>query len=118
MLLRGLLNESLLLFYVIPLMGFRMEAESDKNKLRLDYRENPDLLAALGSKEPGDSGTLTINYTTLNNDPDDGIELTIDSLVLDEEEVVDGEDPTAFPTGGEPVMAVMIGRNDSETEED
>jgi len=94
-----------------------MEANSDKNKLRLDYRENPDLLAALGGKEPGDSGTLTIHYTTLSNDPDAGIELTIDSLVLDEEEGGDDEDPAAFPTGSEPVMAVMIGRNESETED-
>lgn len=95
-----------------------MAEDSDKNKLRLDYRENPDLLAALGSKEPGESGVLTIHYTTLNNDPDNGIEVTIDSLELDDE-TADGEPSMAIPSGEEPVMAVMIGRtrDAAETEE-
>lgn len=73
-----------------------------KNTLSLDFRDNPDLKAALAGLEPGDSVTLEIDVTVKSVD-DDFFESDIDSITTESE----GD---AIPTDVDaPVTLVMIG---------
>jgi hypothetical protein len=91
-----------------------METEMDKNTFFLDYRENPDLLAALGGKEVGEECEITLKLSFLSNDTDEGANTTINSIVVKGDYDDDGEDIRAIPSESEPVMAVMMGRADVE----
>lgn len=87
--------------------------QPSKNRLRLDYAENPELQALLGAKAPGESGALLLAFTVLSND-ENGIVVTTDRLREAPEGMADAEpeadEQIAEPDESEPIMAAMIGR--------
>jgi hypothetical protein len=75
-----------------------------KNKLALEFADNPELKAALGGKEPGDRIELTFEVMVVSTD-DERFEADIESVT------VDGEtDESADADADTPVMALIIGK--------
>lgn len=93
-----------------------MAEESDKNNFRLDYRENPELLAALGGKEPGDECEIRLKLTVLENNVDEALTSTIRNIIV--EDYDSKEEVKATPSEAEPVMAVMMKRGGMKHNED
>jgi hypothetical protein len=66
-----------------------MDSKSDC--LVLNYKDNPDLKAALGDTEPGDTVTLQLTCTVRSND-DEAFDGMIDEIEVDGAEDADGAD--------------------------
>lgn len=75
-----------------------------KNKLALDFRDNPDLKSLLGGKQPGDRLTLEFEVMVTSVD-EETFEAEIESITPDS----DGEDAETVDVDTEsPVSATLI----------
>lgn len=74
-----------------------------KNTLSLDFRDNPELKAALGGKQPGDK--ITVEFDLMVKDvTDEGLDASIECVYCDNDE---GDPAEAAVSADEPVMVVM-----------
>lgn len=87
--------------------GVHVMSEDTQNRIRLDYADNPELQALLGTRMPGESVTVTFDVTVTSND-ETGMVAAIDRIHTGEEPE-DGTEPiVAEPDSEEPVMAVIL----------
>lgn len=89
--------------------------ESSSDSLLLSYKDNPELLAALGDKQPGDSVTLTIQVTVRANDEEhfdaliDNVE-TSDSETAEPDEGSDEEEAKDAAEGESSPAIALLGK--------
>jgi len=87
--------------------------KTSKNRLTLDFKDLPDLKAALGGLAPGDRCRVSFDLMVVSND-DEQIESDIEEIEYDipgdDGESEKGEVETS---SDEPVMAVIAKRSDS-----
>lgn len=97
-----------------------MDSKSDS--LVLNYKDNPDLKAALGDMQPGDTVTLELTCTVRSND-DEAFDGMIDEIEVDgaEEDATEGEDSeysdkeksegSSKMDAAEPALIIVTARN-------
>ena len=98
-----------------------MDSKSDS--LVLNYKDNPDLKAALGDMEPGDTVTLEITCTVRSND-DEAFDGLIDEIEVDgaedagedEDSGYDakkkkGDEDSSDMDSAEPALIIVTARN-------
>lgn len=89
-----------------------MDSKSDS--VLLSYKDNPELKAALGGKQPGDTCEITLKVTVRAND-DDTFDALIDEIHTEdessEEEMDEMEDDESEDESEAPVMVVMAKKN-------
>lgn len=87
---------------------------TSKNRLRFDYKDLPDLQAALGGLVPGDRCKIELDLMVVSND-DGGLEGDIEGVEYDipSEDGDDTETGSAEPSAEEPVMAVIARRKEA-----
>lgn len=93
------------------LVGNSTLMASKKNSLTLDYRDLPDLKAALGGLTPGDRCSVCFDLMVTANG-DERLEGTVEEVEYEcegEEEEMDSG--SAEPTADEPVMVAVVARN-------
>lgn len=84
---------------------------TNKNRLRIDYKDMQDLKAALGGVEPGQRIVVEFELMVVAND-DDFLETDIEGVSYESPELEDSEEPalsgSAVPTADEPVMVEVM----------
>lgn len=96
-----------------------MDSKSDC--LVLNYKDNPDLKAALGDMEPGDTVTLRLTCTVRSND-DEAFDGMIDEIEVDGADDADDEDSgygdkkksdedSSDTDSAEPALIIVTARN-------
>lgn len=73
-----------------------------KNSIIFDFRDNPDLKALIGGKQPGDKLTLEIDVMVTSVD-EETFEATIESISTDSE-----EEDSAEVDAESPVNAILV----------
>ncbi len=83
--------------------------QNKTNTLSLDFKDNPELKAALGGLEPGDRVTIEIELMTSAVDGE-RFEAVVEGIAVEgeaETEDEEGEPTSVEPSADEPVMVVM-----------